>query len=122
MPTRAAKHCHVPGCGGRADATGCCERHPREPWKRRPDERKQSDQRRGTSGQRGYDSRWQKARRTYLSHHPLCVECEALGRVAAATVVHHVVAHRGDQRLFWDVGNWAALCRMHHDRHTAAGE
>ncbi|MBK9704528.1 MAG: HNH endonuclease [Betaproteobacteria bacterium] len=41
--------------------------------------------------------------------------CEAAGRLTAASVVDHVVPHRGDQALFWDVGNWQPLCKPCHD-------
>jgi 5-methylcytosine-specific restriction protein A len=39
--------------------------------------------------------------------------------VVPATIVDHVVPHRGDQRLFWDQGNWAPACKSCHDRKTA---
>lgn len=66
--------------------------------------------------QRGYNTRWEKARRTYLAAHPLCVMCQGQGRVSAATVVDHIIPHRGDQTLFWDSEkNWQALCKKHHD-------
>jgi 5-methylcytosine-specific restriction protein A len=39
--------------------------------------------------------------------------------VVLATVVDHIVPHRGDQRLFWDEANWAALCKPCHDAKTA---
>ena len=29
---------------------------------------------------------------------------------AAASIVDHIVAHRGDQSLFWDKANWQPLC------------
>ena len=67
-----------------------------------------------TAAQRGYDYRWQKAREQYLAEHPLCVRCEAQGLVVAANVVDHVIAHRGDKRLFWDRTNWQALCTPCH--------
>lgn len=69
----------------------------------------------GSSTQRGYDYRWQKARERYLQEHPLCVMCEEQGRVTASTVVDHIVPHHGDQRLFWAETNWQALCKRHHD-------
>lgn len=75
----------------------------------------QADQRRGSARQRGYDSRWDKARRTFLAEHPLCVMCEREGRVTPATVVDHIKPHRGDQDLFWDRANWQPLCKAHHD-------
>ena len=30
-------------------------------------------------------------------------------------VVDHVVPHRGDERLFWDVGNLQAVSKAYHD-------
>lgn len=68
-----------------------------------------------TTAERGYGARWQKARETFLSAHPLCAKCEAKGRVTQATVVNHKVAHRGDWSLFWDSSNWEPLCKPHHD-------
>lgn len=65
---------------------------------------------RGTSSERGYDSRWTKARAGYLAQHPLCVCCLANGRTSAAQVVDHITPHKGDRVLFWDRDNWQALC------------
>jgi 5-methylcytosine-specific restriction protein A len=45
--------------------------------------------------------------------------CKAAGRMEPATVVDHVVPHRGDQQLFWDEGNWAPACKPCHDAKTA---
>ncbi len=75
-----------------------------------------------TSAARGYSSRWQAARKTFLAHHPLCVICARLGRTTAASVVDHVRAHRGDQSLFWDRSNWQPLCKPCHDRKTGHDE
>lgn len=70
-----------------------------------------------TTAQRGYGSRWQKARLTFLRRpeNVLCRLCKAAGRVELATVVDHVVPHRGDQTLFWDTNNWQPLCKPCHD-------
>ncbi len=68
------------------------------------------------STQRGYGYKWQQAREGWLRAHPLCVMCEELdSRVTAATVVDHIIPHRGDKYLFWDSKNWRSLCRTHHD-------
>ncbi|MBI5618785.1 MAG: HNH endonuclease [Gammaproteobacteria bacterium] len=67
-----------------------------------------------------YDERWKRIRRAFLSANPLCIECEREGKLEPATVVDHVIAHRGDRRLFYDVANYAALCATHHNRKTAA--
>lgn len=69
---------------------------------------------RGSSSERGYGYRWQMARRRFLDQHPLCLMCNAEGRVEAATVVDHITPHRGDQRLFWREDNWQPLCASCH--------
>ncbi len=35
--------------------------------------------------------------------------------VEPATVVDHVVPHKGDADLFWDRDNWQPCCKWHHD-------
>lgn len=62
-----------------------------------------------------YDYKWQKARLEYLCLNPLCVECERLGKTTAAMVVDHIKPHRNNMELFWDQGNWQALCKQCHD-------
>jgi 5-methylcytosine-specific restriction protein A len=74
---------------------------------------------RPTAHQRGYTSAWQKASKGYLGSHPLCASCDERGLTVAATVVDHVVPHKGDKGLFWDSGNWQALCEQCHNRKTA---
>lgn len=71
-----------------------------------------------TSAQRGYDYRWQKAREAFLWRNPMCAYCMRDGRAETATVVDHVVPHRGDKKLFWDRKNWQPLCKPHHDAKT----
>jgi 5-methylcytosine-specific restriction protein A len=77
------------------------------------------DRERPSAARRGYGRPWRRARAAFLAQHPLCVACRAQGRVVAASVVDHVVPHRGDQRLFWDTGNWAPSCKPCHDAKTA---
>lgn len=112
MPKAPKRPCRFPGCPNLCDEGVYCAKHKqkdaREQW-------------RGSAAARGYDGRWQKARKAYLSAHPVCVECLKGGRVEAATVVDHIQPHRGDQRLFWDTNNWQALCKRCHDQKTARG-
>lgn len=113
MPSRPKKPCARPGCSELVEAgQRYCEQHKRQ-------EQKRYDNQRGTSAQRGYTARWQRARKRYLAEHPLCVECEKQGRLTPATVVDHVIPHKGDRRLFWDQGNWQSLCKRCHDKKTA---
>ena len=77
---------------------------------------------RGSSRERGYTRRWEKARLIFLGRDPLCAGCKAEGRVEAAAVVDHIIPHKGNQELFWDMENWQGLCRPCHSRKTAAGD
>ncbi|MBD8598754.1 HNH endonuclease signature motif containing protein [Pseudomonas sp. CFBP 8772] len=67
-----------------------------------------------TSGQRGYTYAWQKASKAFILANPLCVMCDALGRVTATALVDHIQPHRGDMTLFWDRANWQPLCTYCH--------
>lgn len=115
MPSAAPRPCRHPGCKALVRGVAYCDAHHKEV-------QKQYDDRRGSSAARGYNSRWQKARHTFLSRHPLCCMCSAEGRVVPATVVDHKIPHRGDQQLFWDTSNWQPLCKRHHDSTKQAEE
>lgn len=72
---------------------------------------------RGKAGQWSHlysHSRWRRVREFFLRRHPLCVMCEAEGRVELASVVDHIKPHKGDMALFWDRNNWQPLCASHH--------
>ena len=75
-----------------------------------------------SASDRGYGHRWQKARADYLSRNPACVMCDAEGIITRANTVDHIVPHKGDERLFWDEGNWQALCASHHSSHKQKQE
>lgn len=92
------------------------------PERAKPTKATRRDDRRGTANQRGYNYAWQQASKAFLDRNPLCAECRKEGRAEAATLVDHIVPHRGDRRRFWDVNNWQGLCAAHHARKTARGE
>ena len=79
---------------------------------------------RGTTAQRGYDSRWQRYAKAFLAAHPLCEchECKELyereGIVTPSEVVDHIKPHKGDMGLFWDTANHQAMSKRCHDRKT----
>ena len=112
MPYAAKKPCLHPLCKQlvAGDVGGYCDEH-------RKEVRKLIDDQRGNSAKRGYNHKWRKARETFLRREPLCVFCKAKGLVVAATVVDHVIPHRGDTNLFWDSSNWQSLCKPCHDKH-----
>lgn len=108
MPNRPNTPCKHPGCPvlvpyGRKYCEQHAAFHPEEV--------------RSSAG-RGYGSRWRKARHQFLQKHPLCAECQKEGRYVKATVVDHIIPHRGDTKLFWDRSNWQPLCKHHHDVKT----
>jgi 5-methylcytosine-specific restriction enzyme A len=81
--------------------------------------KRELDRQRPSAARRGYGPRWRRARAAYLARYPLCVRCQADGRIKPSTTVDHIVPHRGDQKLFWDEAKWPALCKLCHDAKTA---
>jgi 5-methylcytosine-specific restriction protein A len=106
MPYKPLKPCKHTGCAN-LTAYVFCEEH-----------QSLHTNHRSNATERGYDSRWRKARNIFLKAHPLCTECLKQGKVTQATVVDHVVPHRGDKVLFWDECNWQSLCKSCHDKKT----
>ena len=130
MPRRPKSICRQAGCGALLDAPGFCAKHVKAV-------RQQDDARRGTAQERGYDSKWSKARVFYLHKHPLCVYCKDRDkRTTAASVVDHIKPHRlkeaidsGNEAriiaarlLFWDSENWQSLCAPCHNSVKQADE
>lgn len=116
MPWKAKRPCRYPGCA-KIIETGklyCAEHEPFSP-------QAQYEKERMTAAQRGYDRGWQQARTAFLNNHPLCAECERQGKYTPATVVDHIIPHRGNKKLFWDISNWQALCETCHGRKTRSG-
>ncbi len=111
MPHKPPRPCSYPSCPKYAvKNSGYCEKHHKEVNAR-------YDKKRETATQRGYNARWQRARKTFLANNPVCRVCDR-----GATVVDHIEPHRGDMRLFWDKANWQPLCKLCHDKKTARGE
>ena len=108
MPRRPDTPCKHPGCPRLVPyGKQYCEEHALVHSGDRP-----------SAANRGYGAAWRRARKHYLEAHPLCVECMKEGKYVQATDVDHIVPHRGDPVLFWDRGNWQALCHRHHSIKT----
>jgi 5-methylcytosine-specific restriction protein A len=107
MPYKTKSPCSNPCCPNLSDGGPC----PSCKAKRR----KVTDQRRGSSTQRGYSSRWQRYRKAFLSkpENMYCVDC---GDVA--TVIDHKIPHKGNMKVFWDKKNHQPMCKTCHDRKT----
>jgi 5-methylcytosine-specific restriction endonuclease McrA len=69
---------------------------------------------RGSSAERGYDSRWRKAAKSYLRQNPLCAYCALDGLVAAASLVDHLYPHRRFDGVFWRTEWWVSACTACH--------
>lgn len=110
VPMRGPVYCSHVGCPCVVPyGEKYCSKHKTEHSSDRP-----------SAGKRGYNSQWQKARKRFLQQpeNIFCVECKKEGKFTRATVVDHIVPHRGDQELFWRQDNWQPLCKKHHDIKT----
>ena len=67
-------------------------------------------------------SAWAALREAQLDRQPLCERCLAHGKVVAASVVHHVKPHRGDEALFFDPDNLMSMCDPCHNGPVAREE
>lgn len=106
--------CAFANCSIKTVGQKYCEQHYTKP--------KQGikDRLRGTAAQRGYNYTWQKYRKLYLQHNPVCVRCESFGVVVEATVVDHIkpVVNGQHDPLFWVKSNHQPLCRSCHSWKT----
>lgn len=80
--------------------------------------KKEKPQERPNANKRGYTAEWRKASKKYLQVNPLCVSCDKQGKIVLAECVDHIVPHKGNMKLFWDVSNWQSLCNSCHSRKT----
>jgi len=104
MPYKLKKPCKQTGCPNLTNGDYCSEH--------------KSLNKRDSTSVKIYDSRWKKARERFLKINPLCNECLKEKNIVPATVVDHIVPHRGDKNLFWDESNWQPLCKRCHDKKT----
>ncbi len=121
MPQRPKKVCAAVGCNVLTRSTHCEECAPAAKLKREEAKRKRQrkiDKQRGSATARGYDSKWQRESKAYLNKNPFCVEHLKRGLHVPATVVDHIIPHKGDKKLFWDRKNWQGLCVSCHNRKT----
>lgn len=50
-----------------------------------------------------------------LISEPLCTYCKKVGKYIEATVVNHIIPHKGDMILFTDPDNLESVCKSCHD-------
>lgn len=83
---------------------------------RSTERRKEREELRGSSVERGYDARWNRISKMYRAQHPVCEHCND----AASDDVDHIVPFKGiNDPLRTDMNNLQALCRSCHVRKTA---
>lgn len=103
------KKCPEPGCPELV-STGRCVAH-----------EKSNDRLRGSSTERGYDSRWRKMSEMWRrgwnpdgKHHPEQLFCaNPFGdhsELKKAECVDHIIPHKGDMVAFWNYSLWRSLC------------
>jgi 5-methylcytosine-specific restriction protein A len=117
MPFAARKPCAKQGCAKTVDHKDrWCTEHRQENQRRSIRERRSDPIKRQRLA--FYSSTaWRACRAAYLGEHPLCVDCEALGRLVSATVVDHKIEIKvGGAALDWS--NLQSLCKPHHDSKT----
>lgn len=111
MPTRASKLCSK--CSSLAFRQGMCMKHYKE-------YRAKQEQDRDNKWLYLYhDRRWLELRAQQLADEPLCINCKIQHRLTPATVADHVIPHKGDPKLFFDLDNLQSLCKPCHDRKTS---
>jgi 5-methylcytosine-specific restriction protein A len=59
--------------------------------------------------------RWKKLREIQLSRQPYCQCPHHIGTRYPAGVVDHIIAHKGDHKLFWSISNLQSMAKPCHD-------
>lgn len=103
MPGKPPRICRCGKVVPAGDRCACTRERDRE-------RKARHDANRPSASARGYGREWRAARAKFLALHPVCARCRA-----PATVVDHIVPHRGDPARFWDRSNWQSLCAPHHN-------
>lgn len=114
-PVACRKPCRQSGCGI-LGFTPYCEKHTIKKEAEIKVERVKYDKERGTSASRGYGSRWTKYSLQYRINFPLCVMCEAKGKLTKADCVDHIIPVTGpDDPEFYNPKNHQGLCNTCHN-------
>jgi 5-methylcytosine-specific restriction enzyme A len=74
-----------------------------------------TDRNRPNAHDRGYTYRWTRVSREFLWRRRWCIGCLAIGVRSKATLVDHIIPHKGDRALFWSSANWQPCCEWHHN-------
>ena len=114
MHMKPKRPCSWPGCP-KLTVSRYCEEHTRQA------DRNYEKYERDPATRQYYGTEWQKVRRAYISHHPLCEECLKQGRVVPVAQVHHKRPRREGGTN--DFSNLMSLCASCHARiHAEHGD
>jgi 5-methylcytosine-specific restriction protein A len=116
MPRQAPRTCTYQGCSIIVPK-GRCEQHALQA---RQQQDRETDARRPTAAQRGYDARWRIVRDNQLQEFPLCALCEKKGRAISAECVDHIVPIVAEVAGLYEPSNLQSLCHSCHSRKTAS--
>lgn len=110
MPYKPKRPCNCPGCKELV-RTRFCDAHSKQEAQRY--EMHQRDPR----AREWYGKEWRRIREAYRRKHPLCEQCEAVGRLRPAEEVHHILPLRDGGTH--EESNLRALCKRCHSEITA---
>ncbi len=112
MPKRPLRPCSAPMCKELVSER-FCEKHKKQ-------ERKRSDEQRGSYRERGYTTQYDKFRAWWVNQQPLCQPCSKEGRVVPMEILHHIkpIAEGGD---LLSADNALSVCRKCHAKIHAKG-
>lgn len=113
MPSRASRFCAYAGCVRITTGGRYCPEHQAIHKKEEAEKMRERDKKRGNAYQRGYNYKWSKYSKWFLSQpqNQFCVlhlddQCTTI-----ANCVDHIKPHRGQKDpLFWDKGNHQPAC------------
>lgn len=111
MPAAFNHPCRKPGCRELTLERYCAEH--------RQYGDRQIAERRGTTKERGYAGAWPKLRAMKMAADPLCEACGRRGLVVAGAQVDHIVPHKMNGDLMYDMDNLQALCTECHGLKSA---
>lgn len=124
MPRLPRRPCAHPGCPELVQPPDrWCDKHRAQHEQRQRQDEADYDRRRGSSTQRGYDSRWAKIRAMILAERPLCEDCLKMNprRLTPGVEVHHIDKGAAEKGIH-DPARLIVLCKAHHSTRTARGE
>lgn len=76
---------------------------------------READARRGSARDRGYDTRWEKARLAHLARHATCEYCALEGKLTAANTVDHLYPKKLYPEIAWHSEWWVSTCGECHN-------